>query len=103
MIIALEVSGGFVAAPGLAESHRLDTGTLEPALAREVEAIVGGVDAFALPPQVGESRPGGADRFTYALTFRDDDRVHAVELTDPIADPSLARLVEIVRAGPRGA
>ncbi|WP_062466886.1 protealysin inhibitor emfourin [Demequina maris] len=99
MIIALEVSGGFVAAPGLAESHRLDTDAIAPTLAREVEAIVRSVNAFELPRRVGDRGRPGADRFTYALTFRQGERSHSVELVDPIADPDLARLVDIVRTG----
>jgi len=100
MIVDLEVSGGFAAIPGLAQTHRIDTATFDPARAEEVESLVRSVDFFALPSRIDTTGRGAADYFTYTIRVESDHGDHTVVATDPVTDPNLMRLIEILRTSP---
>jgi hypothetical protein len=97
--IDLERSGGFA---GVTMRASVDTGTLPPDEAREIDRLVGQVDFAGLarrPP----APPRGADRFHYDLTVRRGGERHHVSLPEsavpPELKPLLDRLVAIARRG----
>jgi len=97
MIVDLEVSGGFAAMPGLVQSHRIDTAALDPARADEVESLVQTADFFRLPSRIDTAARGAADYFTYTIRVEGARGDHTVVMTDPVMDPALSRLIEILR------
>ena len=97
MKVTFEVSGGFVALPGVQEPRSIDTATVDVALSDQVEAILRDVVFFEMPARLDTSQPGAADYFVYTITVRDGDRVHSVTLTDPVADERMAHLINILK------
>lgn len=101
MKITLEVSGGFAPTPSLSAPHSIDTSLIDAALAREILSIVQEAHFFDLPGRVSSAPRGAADYFVYAITIKDGDKVHSVVLTDPVSDPALVRLIDILKASPQ--
>lgn len=98
MLVSLEVSGGFFAAPALNQPRTVDTAKIEPDRGTEIEQIIHEVRFFSLPTQLSSSRPGAADHFTYRLTVKDGTHVHSVEVSDPLPKGEIARLIDILRS-----
>jgi hypothetical protein len=98
MKITLEVSGGFAALPQLSKPRSIDTEAVDPARARELESIVRDANFFELPVRSDTTSPSAADLFTYSITVKDEDREHTVELTDPVSDERLIRLIDTLRS-----
>jgi hypothetical protein len=92
MRIHFERSGGFA---GRRVQHTIDTATLPPEKAREVEGLVEASNFFALPPH-GPTPAQGADRFQYRLTVADDDRQHAVQFSEAAVPPEARALLDWV-------
>src|SRR4051812_24654843 len=101
MNITLEVSGGFAALPQLSQPQSVDTEALDPTPARELESIVRETNFFELPVRSHTASPGAADYFTYRITVKDGGREHTVELTDPVPDERLTRLIDTIRTSPK--
>lgn len=97
MRVTLEISGGFFASPALNGPFTIDTSTIDPVHASEVEAIVDDVRFFELPAHLNATAPGAADHFEYTITARDGEQVHSVILVDPISDVGLAQLITLLR------
>lgn len=97
MKISLEISGGFFASPARSAPTVIDTSTIDPERASEVEAIVQQVSFFQLPARMVTAPAGAADHFVYTLEVRDGEHSHTVVLTDPIPDDGLVQLIHIVR------
>ena len=93
MKITIETSGGFAPLPGMSRPITIDTATIDPQLARELESLVQDAAFFARPAFIDTTAKGAADYRTYTITVQDGPRVHTVRLTDPITDSSLERLV----------
>jgi len=100
MKITFEVSGGFAALPQLSKPRLIDTDAIDPVRARELESIVRESNFFALPVRPDTTSRGAADFFTYSITIQDEGRKHTVELTDPVSDERLMRLIDTLRASP---
>jgi hypothetical protein len=98
MKIVLEISGGFTGIPTLGQPVTIDTTQLDAPAARELESLMRDARFFDQPAQAPPPPSGAADYQTYAITAQDGPRQHTVELTDPIADPTLARLVSALQA-----
>lgn len=97
MQITLEISGGFAPTPTLSEPYAIDTSTINPARASEVESIIREAQFFGLPARLKTTNPGAADYLTYVIKVKDGERTHSVVLTDPISDEGLTRLIDILR------
>jgi hypothetical protein len=52
---------------------------------------------FEQPSLVGKSPPAGADRTSYTLTLEDDGRRHSVQLVEPVEEPHLRELLNLVK------
>jgi hypothetical protein len=96
MRITFSRSGGFAVFPGLAAPVTLDTSALAPADAGRLEQLVREVRFAELPPRVGAAPPGAADLRTYEITVEDGGHTHTVHVTEPVADPALQALVQLL-------
>ena len=97
MKITIETSGGFAPLPALSRPITIDTATMDPQSASQVESLVLDAAFFERPSLIDTTTKGAADYRTYTITVQDGHRVHTVRLTDPITDPSLERLVSRLR------
>ena len=91
MEIVLETSGGFIA--GMGGAVAVDTTQMEAKAAEKLESLVQDARFFDQPAQASSPPPGAADYQTYTITVRDGAQHHRIEVTDPIADASIAQLV----------
>lgn len=73
----------------------LDTDTLPPDEARQIQVMVDSVKFFDLPSKSPKPRKG-ADYFQYKITVEKEGQEHTVETTDPKMRPSLRPLVDFL-------
>lgn len=83
--------------PGLAKPVVIDTAKLAEPDAHELEALVAAARVFERPAAV-PAAPTGADRRHYTITVDQGDRRRELQLSDPIEDPDLQRLVRFLEA-----
>jgi hypothetical protein len=98
MKIVLETSGGFVFLPALSEPVTIDTTQMEATAAADLESLVRDARFFDQPAKAPPPASGAADYQTYTITGHEGTRQHRIEVTDPIADPAIARLVLALQA-----
>jgi hypothetical protein len=98
MKILFETSGGFAFTAAVGRPVAIDTTQIDPTAARDLESLIRDARFFDQPAQAPPPPSGAADYQTYTITVQDGPRQHTVELTDPIADPTLARLVFALQA-----
>jgi hypothetical protein len=91
--ITFETSGGFAALPAVGEPVTIDTARIEPQLADQLETCVRESRFFDQPATIDTTQQGAADYFTYTVTVQDGPLLHTVQLTEPITDAALERLV----------
>lgn len=98
MKIHFERSGGFM---GMTMATDVDTESLSPEEANQVEAMINTNSFFELPAQLMSSTPG-ADQFKYKLTVEVAGRKKTVEIGDTavpeILQPLLRRLTTMARS-----
>jgi hypothetical protein len=97
MRIHYAVSGGLAYFPGLAKPATLDLADLPDAVADEVRRLVDAARFFDLPRRVGAAPKGAADLQQHTLTIEDGQRVHTVQIVEPVTQPELAALLEKVQ------
>jgi len=78
MRITFERSGGFA---GLTSTVELDTESLPPDEAHNVQKMVEDANFFNLPASI-LARSQGADRFQYVVTVEVEDKQHTVRMED---------------------
>ena len=93
MNITFQMSGGFAYIPGLSRPVIIDTAQIDPQVANQLEFLVRESRFFDQPARVDTTAKGAADYRTYTITLQDGPRIHTVQLTDPITDANLERLV----------
>ena len=93
MRITFEMSGGFVHVPTLSKPVIIDTAQIDPQAATQLESLVRESRFFDQPARADTVAKGAADYRTYTICVEDGPRVHTVQLTEPIADANLERLV----------
>jgi hypothetical protein len=98
MKINFEMSGGFAHIPALSGPFTIDTAQIDPQAANQIESLVREARFFDQAAQVGTVAKGAADYRTYNITVEDGPRVHTIQLTDPIKDANLGRLVSQLRS-----
>lgn len=97
MRIELKREGGPAYFPGLARPRSVD---LERLPAEQAEALREGVRAarfFEQPPVVGATPRGAADTRRFTLTVEEEGRRHSVQLVEPVEEPRLHALLELVK------
>ena len=104
MRIRFQSDGGLGYFPGLAEPVTIDTADLAPEQAARFEGLVAAADFFARPATIGAPSPGAADlRHSTISVDEDEGRSHTVEVTDPVADPTLQALIDALRGAGKSA
>jgi hypothetical protein len=98
MHIEFKMEGGLAHFPGLSKPVTIDSGRIPAEEATELENLVRAARFFDQPAHSKIPLPGAADYRRYTITVEADGRRHTVELTDPITDPDLQRLVTFLRA-----
>lgn len=90
--ISMTRSGGVT---GVQLSTTLDTATLDPEDAAEVEALVGGLDLEAMTSKgAGPTRGGPPDRFQYDLVIESEGARHEMSVGETKVSPSLRPLID---------
>src|SRR5215470_18866880 len=74
MRVRLSHEGGLAAIPGLRGPFEIDTSTLDPADAREVERLVEASRFFEQPESLRTSGGTGADKRAYTISVEDGGR-----------------------------
>ncbi len=97
MKITLETSGGFAYMPKLNAPVVTDTEQIEPDIGRQLKTLVRESRFFEQPARTITVKKGAADYRTYTISVEDGSRIHSVELTDPITDTNLERLVALLQ------
>lgn len=97
MRIELKREGGLAFFPGLSKPQSIEVGELPPEQAAALEAGLREAHFFEQPSTLEKSPPAGADRTTYVLTVEDEGRRHSVQLTEPVADPNLRALLNLLK------
>jgi len=87
------MSGGFAHLPTLSKPFIIDTAQINTQNAYQLETMVRESDFFNQPAHVDSKTKGAADYRTYTITVEDGTNVHSVQLTDPIEDAKLQKLV----------
>lgn len=98
MHVEFSSEGGIAHFPGLSAPVTIESDQLSDADAAELERLVGAARFFELPPTLGVPPRGAADYHRYTVTIDSGARRHTVQLTEPIADAALQRLVAFLRA-----
>jgi hypothetical protein len=93
MKITFEMNGGFAPIPALSGPVTIDTAQIDPQVATQLESLVRESRFFNQPARAVTVAKGAADYRTYSITVEDGPSVHTVQLTDPITDANLERLV----------
>ena len=93
MKVEFQVSGGVGFFPGLAAPRTVDVDALPPAERDALKAAVDAADFFSLPRRFAAPK-GAADYKTYQITIEDQGRRHSISVPDPVANPSLQKLIE---------
>ena len=83
--------------PGLAKPVIIDAARLAEPDAHELEALVAAARVFERPPATPPSATS-ADLRHYTITVEQGDRRRELQLSDPIDDPDLQRLVRFLEA-----
>lgn len=97
MKITLEMSGGFAHLPALSRPLAIDTAQIEPQARAELEALVRQSRFFDQPLIGSAPAKGAADYRYYTITVVDGPRAYTIQLTDPIRDIYLEKLVSRLR------
>jgi hypothetical protein len=96
MKVYLERSGGFA---GMVTSTNVDTQTLPPNEAQEIQCLIENSHFFELPsqsPQTSKTRKGAADYFIYKITVQDGKREHSVQANDINMQPNIKPLIDFL-------
>ncbi|MBN8226551.1 hypothetical protein JYK02_03405 [Corallococcus macrosporus] len=103
MRIELKREGGIAFFPGLARPRTVDLAALPPATAEALQREVREARFFEQPAVVGGSPTAGADRTRYTVTIEDDGgRRHSVQLLEPVKEPHLRSLLDLIQQAARG-
>jgi hypothetical protein len=96
MRIQFKMEGGIAFFPGLSKPIVIETDALNNEQASELEQRIQAAHFFELPRTVGTPARGAADYRQYTITIEDRSKRHTVRLTEPIQDPSLQALLDIM-------
>lgn len=97
MKVTLESSGGFAPLPALSRPMTIDTTSLDPKTASELQTLLKKSAFFELEPFIDTTARGAADYLTHRITVQDGSRVHTVRFTEPILNSSLQRLLTLIQ------
>jgi hypothetical protein len=93
MRVSLKRSGGFA---GVSMQTTVDTATLPPAEAAQLQNLVAAADFFRLPETIASR--GQPDRFQYQLAIEENGRQHTVTVGESAMPGPLNPLIEWMMA-----
>jgi|HigsolmetaAR202D_1030399.scaffolds.fasta_scaffold00034_23 hypothetical protein len=96
MEIQFLTEGGFAAFPALRRPQQIDTASLPADEAVKLEGLIAAIDFFNLPSELPK-QPVYPDAFRYTITVKQGKRQHSIKRSDPLEDPQLAELVNLLR------
>ncbi len=91
--VTVAIDGGIAAFPGLARPFTVDADDLSPSEAATLVELVDESGFLTLEPQQDSPVP---DAQTYTITVTTGDRSRTLTLGDPLPNPALRRLVNLV-------
>ncbi len=97
MRIEFKREGGLAFFPGLSTPRAVDSRDLPAEQAETLERRVHAARFFEQPAVVGAVPPGGADRTRYTVTIEEGGRRHTVQLNEPVEEPQLHALLELLK------
>jgi hypothetical protein len=97
MRVQFAMEGGISYFPGLSQPVVIDSATLPPEEADELQQLDNATRFFTLPTSIGTPPPGAADYRQYTVSIEDGDRAHAIQLHDPIEDSELEKLIRFLQ------
>lgn len=97
MRIELKRDGGVAFLPGLNRPRVFNLEELPPAQAEALTRSVHAASFFQQPAVVGAAAKGAADQLRYTLTVEEGGRRHSVQLLEPVKDPHLHALLELLK------
>jgi hypothetical protein len=98
MRIQVERDGGFAYIPGLSAARVVDTASLPPDQAADLEEAARRTDFAAAASVAVAPAPGSADLRTVTVTIDGDGPSRRITVTEPIGDAALRSLVDRVLA-----
>jgi hypothetical protein len=101
MRVQFAMEGGIAYFPGLSQPVVIDSAALPPEEADELQQLVNATRFFELPTNVGTPPWGAADYRQYTIRIEDGERSHAIQLSDPVEDPHLQKLIRFLQAKAR--
>jgi hypothetical protein len=97
MRIVYTAEGGLASFPGLQQPTLIDSRDLPPAEAAELGRLLDAAHFFELPEDCRALHPGAADYQQYAISVEHAHRRHTVRLADPVANPQLRALLDLLQ------
>jgi len=101
MRIEFTTQGGIAHFPGLARPVVIDTDTLTEAEASELARLLEAARFFERPAGAVPPRRGAADCRQYTITAEGADRLHTVNVFEPVEDPALQPLLRFLQTKAR--
>ena len=95
MKIDFRVEGGLAALPGLAAPVTIHCDALPPPESERMHELVRRAGFFALPPH--DARAPAPEARAYTIAVDDGARCKTVTVREPIANPALRDLVDVLR------
>jgi len=97
MRIVFTTEGGLAFFPGLSRPAVIDRHDLSAAEAAELERLLDSARFFELPEDCRALHRSAADYRQYTITVENKDRRHTVRLADPVENPQLQALLDLLR------
>jgi len=97
MRIVFTTEGGLAFFPGLSRPALIDSHDLSAAEAAELARLLDSARFFELPEHSRALHRGAADYRQYTITVENGARRHTVRLVDPVENPQLQALLDLLR------
>ncbi|MEO8630547.1 MAG: protealysin inhibitor emfourin [Betaproteobacteria bacterium] len=111
MRITFSMSGGIAHFPGLSRPISIDLDASSAHAIGNLRELLREVDFFSLPAhcggaqqvagKTGAAAPAAADHRTYTITLEAERQTHTVQVSDPVGDERLQRLIALLREASR--
>ncbi len=98
MRLKLKTEGGFASLPGLQAPVEIDTDELREEEAAELVRCVRETRFFERPEGPGEAPSGAADLRLHIVTVEEGTRSRTVRAYEPVGDPALRALIDVLEA-----
>jgi len=94
------MEGGIVHFPGFNRPTDIDSDPPTPKETTDLKHLVEAAGFFSLPSRVGKPAHGAADYRQYTVTIKKGTRRHTIQITEPVDNADLQRLLEGVEQSP---